>query len=136
VEEICALVHLRGATALLDYAEDFYAGRPALTRHSFGKGTAYYQAARLVGSFQDDFYGSLIAELGLRRALGSRLPRGVAVQRRTSDANEYLFIQNFSTTEHQLTLPGPGYFDLIAGQALPGHLHLGAWGSTVLRRQL
>jgi beta-galactosidase len=135
-EEICALVHLRGATALLDYAEDFYAGRPALTRNAFGKGTAFYQAARLVGSFQDDFYGALIAGLGLRRALGSQLPPRVAVQRRTSDSSEYLFLQNFSDTGHRLALPLRGYFDLIEQQPLPDFIELGAWASTVLRRTL
>jgi beta-galactosidase len=135
-EEICALVHLRGASAMLDYADDFYAGRPALTRNSFGKGTAYYQAARLVGSFLDDFYGALITRLGLHRALGSRLPSGVAVQRRTSDTNDYLFLQNFSELPRRLALPATGYFDLLAQELLPEYVELGAWGSTVLRRPL
>jgi beta-galactosidase len=134
-QEICALVQLCGATALLDYAEDFYAGRPALTRNAFGKGTAYYQAARLVGSFLDDFYGALIAALDLPCALGSKLPPRVAVQRRTSDTNEYLFLQNFSDLERQLALPAPGYFNLIEQQQVSESIKLGAWGSTVLRRR-
>jgi beta-galactosidase len=135
-EELCALVHLRGATALLDYAEDFYAGRPALTRHEFGKGTAYYQAARLVGSFLDDFYGGLIARLELPRAVDATLPPGVVVQRRAARNQEYLFVENFSDKEHTISLPRARYFDLLTRQELFGSVKLGAWGSTVLRGAL
>ncbi|HEY8944394.1 MAG TPA: beta-galactosidase, partial [Polyangiaceae bacterium] len=135
-EEICALVHLRGAVSVLDYADDFYAGRSALTRNAFGRGTAFYQAARLAGSFLDDFYGGLIARLDLRRALGAPLPPGVAVQRRANRANEYLFLQNFSTEARSLMLPASGYFDLLEQRPLVNQVELGAWGSTVLRRAL
>ncbi len=133
-QELCAMIHPRGATALLDYAEDFYQGRPALTRNRFGKGTAYYQAARLGGSFLADFYGALITSLGLPQALGAPLPSGVAAQRRINERAEYIFLQNFSGAEQRLDLPAPGYFDLVTQCALMGEMRLGAWGSTVLRR--
>jgi beta-galactosidase len=119
----------------MNYAEDFYAGTPALTRHGFGKGTAYYQAARLGGSFLDDFYGALIEKLGFHQALGQRLPRGVAAQRRVSDEVEYLFLENFSRDEHTLSLPRPGFFDLLEQRALDDNVRLSAWESTVLRRE-
>ena len=134
--ELCALVHLRGATALLQYAEDFYSGRPALTRSRRGKGEAYYQAARLGGSFLDDFYGALIARHGLHRGLGEPLPPGVAVQRRVNDQHEYLFVQNFSPEEHTLALPSPGYTDILAQRPVGPSLALAAWASTVLRGPL
>lgn len=134
--EICALLQLRGATSLLDYAEDFYAGTPALTQHAYGRGQAYYQAARLQAPFLDDFYSALIGRLGLYRALGAALPAGVAVQRRITHEREYLFLQNFSEREQLLTLPATGYVDLIAKQELPATLQLGGWDSTVLRRAL
>jgi beta-galactosidase len=133
-EELCALVHLRGATSLLDYAEDFYEGRPALTRNNFGKGVAYYQAARLASPFLDHFYGALITRLGLQRALGAQLPPGFAAQRRVSADYEYLFLQNFSREERRLALPPSSYFDLLAQRPLDGGVRLAAWDSTVLRR--
>lgn len=46
VRELCDLIHLEGAEALAYYGKDFYQGRPALTVNQFGKGQAYYMAAR------------------------------------------------------------------------------------------
>jgi beta-galactosidase len=135
-ERSCALLQLRGATALADYAEDFYAGTPALTRNTYGKGAAYYQAARLGAPFLRDFYTGLIEQLGVHRALGAELPAGVAVQRRVSKSAEYLFLQNFSADEQTLPLSGSGHFDLLEQQAVQGALRLGALDSTVLKRPL
>ena len=39
---LCDILHLEGAEALACYGEDFYAGTPAVTKNSFGKGTVYY----------------------------------------------------------------------------------------------
>jgi beta-galactosidase len=135
-EQLCALVQLRGATALADYAEDFYAGSPALTRHAYGKGMAYYQAAALGVPFQCAFYAGLVERLGLHRCLERELPPNLAAQRRVSASHEYLFLQNFSAEERTLALPAPAYFDLLQQQSVPGPLRLGAWDSTVLRRAL
>ncbi len=131
--EVCGLVHLKGATALLEYAEDFYAGRPALTRNNLGKGAAYYQAARLEARFLSDFYAGLIDRLGFHRALGEHLPSKIALQRRVSDEHEYLFVQNFSAEPCSLSLPSSGYHDLVARRAAGPDLQLAPWASTVLR---
>jgi beta-galactosidase len=132
-EELCALVQLRGAKALLDYAEDFYAGSPAVTVHDFGQGRAYYQAARLEARFLQDFYAQLIEQAGIRLALGNALPVDVAVQRRVNERCEYLFVQNFGAELRTLALPHSGYFDLFARRDVGPTLSLAAWGSTVLR---
>ena len=136
IQQLCALVHLRGASALLDYAEDFYAGRPALTRNAYGKGEAFYQAAQLAAPFQHDFYAALVAQLGLHRGSGGELPANVALQRRVSQTHEYLFVQNFSPQPRAVALSGPGYFDLLGQQDVRGELNLAALDSTVLRRAL
>jgi beta-galactosidase len=133
--EVFALVHLRGATPLLEYAEDFYAGTPALTENRFGKGTAFYQAARLGGDLLEDFYSTLIERLDLHRALGRALPPGVAVQRRIKDSWEYLFLQNFSEKKHDLTLPEGPLFNLLDQSNVQAQLELAPWASTILRRK-
>ncbi len=133
-EELCALVELRGATSLIDYAEDFYAGTPALTRHQYGRGVAYYQAARLGGTFLLDFYGALIEQLGLTQSLGRMLPPKLAAQRRVGPNHEYLFLQNFSAEERTLPLPSANFVDLLRQSPLHGTVQLGPWDSTVLRR--
>jgi len=131
---VCALVHLRGATALADYSEDFYAGMPALTRHAYGRGTAYYQAAAFGAPFLRDFYSALIERLGLDRCLGGELPPEVAAQRRINEHHEYLFLQNFGAVARTVALPG-ACFDLLEQRAIKSALEIAPWGSTVLRRE-
>ena len=43
----CELLRLNGAAPLATYDSDFYAGSPALTRHTFGKGQAWWLACDL-----------------------------------------------------------------------------------------
>lgn len=54
--QLCDLIHAETAQVLATYKDDFYAGRPALTVNSFGKGKAYYIAFRNNGDFLDDCY--------------------------------------------------------------------------------
>lgn len=133
---VCALVQTRGAEVLASYAEDFYQGSPALTVRALGKGKAYYLAAELGSDFLDAFYGEQIRHLSLHRALGSKLPSGVHVQRRVGPSEEFLFVENFSATEHSLPLPTAGYVDLIGGERHERSFLLSPWSSTVLARAL
>lgn len=43
---LCDLMHLEGAKALASYEEDFYAGMPAASKNTYGKGTTYYIATQ------------------------------------------------------------------------------------------
>lgn len=78
----CELIHAEGAETLARYGSGFYAGRPALTRKSFGEGEAYYVASRNDAAFNRDFLGALGRKLGLCRAVEAELPPGVTAQRR------------------------------------------------------
>lgn len=131
--ELCALVHLEGATALAEYADDFYAGSPALTLNHFGEGRAFYHAARLDEAALDAFYGAIIERCDLKTALGACLPEGVLVQRRTGSESEYLFVQNFTSEARIVRLSGGAQVDLLSGESLSGSLKLEPWGSTVVR---
>ncbi len=44
---LCDLIHAEGAEVLASYQEDFYAGMPAVTRNTYGKGTVYYVGSQL-----------------------------------------------------------------------------------------
>ena len=92
----CDLIHAEKADVLATYTSDFYAGRPALTVNGFGKGQAYYMAARHDESFLTDFYDALIGKLHLRRVIESRLPKGVTAQCRKDGKREFVFLINFS----------------------------------------
>ena len=128
VGELCQLIELEGAETVATYADDFYAGRPCLTRHAYGKGTAWYQAAKLAQPGLDAFYGELCAALGLRRALEEQLPEGVVATERSDTA----FLQNYSGADQTLTLRGR-YTDLLTGNEVCGTVTLPAFGIMVLK---
>ena len=134
--EIADLIHLEGAEELAVYADDFYAGRPALTRHELGKGRAYYLATRVrEPGFYTDFYGRVAGEAGLERALDAELPRGVTAQLRSDGENEYVFVLNFSGAEQNLKLDAHGYTDRIAGGPAGERLRLPVYGLAILARK-
>ncbi len=132
--ELCELVHLEGAESLGVYTDDFYAGRPALTVNSLGKGRAYHMATRLGADFLLDFYSSLFAETGVYKALGSELPAGVTAQVRTDGERDYLFVMNFSGQSAELALDGAVYTDLESGEAGVTKLALPVNGIRLLSR--
>ncbi|MDR2402682.1 MAG: beta-galactosidase [Spirochaetaceae bacterium] len=105
--DLCELIHPRGAETLGTYGADFYAGRPALTVNRFGKGRAYFIAARTGQDFLGDFYGRIAGDLGLVRALDGlpsaaglpALPPGVTAQVRSDGRRDYVFVMNFNPRE-------------------------------------
>jgi beta-galactosidase len=101
--ELCELIHAQGAEVLGRYAGDFYAGRPALTVNPYGKGKAYYIAARTGADFLDEFYKGLAEELKLPCHPGGN---GLSVQVRAHEEGETLFAMNFSAEERVLKLNG------------------------------
>lgn len=92
---LCDLVELKGAEAVLTYGSDFYAGKPALTAHGYGRGRAYYVCA----DFEEDLYGDLCRRAALDAGIElvwKDLPEGLEVSTRENEQTEYLFIQNFN----------------------------------------
>lgn len=132
--ELCDLIHAETAEVLATYKSDFYAGRPALTVNSFGKGKAYYIAFRNNGDFLDDFYGALIRELNLKKALDTELPQGVTAQMRTDGERVFVFILNFVPEERQVDLKDMRFKDMITGENVTGCLSLPPYGVRILER--
>ncbi|MFC0216190.1 beta-galactosidase [Paenibacillus chartarius] len=133
--ELAELVHTETAEVLGVYRDDFYAGRPALTVNSLGKGKAYYIATRLKPPFHRDYYGRLLAELGIERALESALPAGVSAQARSDGSSDYVFVMNFSGSSQRIELDHPEYTDMLTGEQLNGvTVELPVHGVRVLKR--
>ena len=134
--ELCSIVHAEGAEVLARYGSDFHAGNPALTRHRFGAGHAYFMASRNDDRFMADLHGKLAAELGLRRAFPGDLPEGVSAQARCDGAREFLFLLNATPREQRL-LAEPGFSakNLLEGGTVGPELKLGAYGVLVLERE-
>ena len=136
VHELCELIHTEGADVLAVYRDDFYAGRPALTVNGLGEGKAYFLAARVSEpSFYDSFYGKLVDDAGVRRAIDTELPAGVTAQLRTDGEHDYVFILNFSGKEATVGLDEARYTDVESGEAVTGGMSLPLHGLRILKRK-
>jgi beta-galactosidase len=105
------------------YQEDFYANTPAVTSHQYEKGKSYYIGARLDDQFHRDFYDVLIKDLSLESVFPIIHGKGVSVQVRQDQENDYIFVMNF-TEEQQLVTFESNVKDLITGEEITGNLTL------------
>ena len=141
---------LEGAEALASFGASYFEGRPAITRHAFGKGGAYYLATRPDDAFMNWLTDRLIHELSLPLPPVSNVPSGVEIVRRSNADHAYLFIINQNSSPAHLTLQQPGH-DLLTGQTpnppttrprpphrpnLHGRSHAGRLRRTDTRRSL
>ena len=101
--DYCERIHPSTATVLGTYREDFYAGEPALTVNTYGKGKAYYIAFRDTGDLTDDLTAQLLDECGISSDFDGALPKGVTAHSRTDGENLFVFLQNFTTDEQTLS---------------------------------
>jgi beta-galactosidase len=98
IETFCELVHPEGAEVLAVYGDDWYAGRPVLTRHKVGTGEVYYVAARTDQRFLDDLMAALVRRAGVE-PVKAGLPPGVNAQARSDGTTETVFTMNFNARE-------------------------------------
>ena len=89
---LCDLLHSEGAEILATYEEDFYAGMPVLTVNRFGKGKAYYVAARSDAFFYDKLVRNVCADHGIQPVMTT--PSGVEATLRTNGESSFLFLLN------------------------------------------
>ena len=100
--EVAALNETDPAEPLMVYDEDYFAGCPALTVHSYGKGQAYYMASRFEPEFYNEFYETACRKAGLASCKPEHLAPGVLATLR----GELLFLQNCG--DKPATLPDGG----------------------------
>lgn len=112
---LCDLLHLEGAESLASYEEDFYAGMPVLTRNVYGKGQAYYVAARSDAAFYRKLVAKIAKEAGITPVLDT--PKGVEATLRCNEKNEFLFLLNHEKIEQSVALPKDG-MNLLTGEAI------------------
>lgn len=134
VVELCDLINLEGAEVLASYEHDFYAGRPALTVHKFGKGKAYYIAPRTKDDFLQDFYSNLIHVEGIKKTLNTKLPGGVTAQLRTDGKNDFVFLMNFNEDANTIKLDNQSYSDVLSEKVLENEIEVPGYGAIVMRR--
>ncbi len=128
------LIQPRGAEALATHRDDWFAGRPAVTRHKFGQGAAYYVGTELDFTALDDLLAAACREAGV--AAPVKAPPGVeAVVRRAETGAEFLFLLNASAEPATVSLRAwRGCQDLLGGNRPDKELTLPAEGVAILQR--
>ena len=121
---------LRDVTAdvLAIYENDYMAGTPAITRNAYGKGCAWYVAARVD---QDDIrpiYEEMLDNAGIDHTL---LPEGLEKTSRYSDNVRYDFYLN--CTAEPLTVENVSGTALLGPAAEGGRLTLPPYGVAVFK---
>jgi len=120
--DYCAVLDLCGAEVLGTYTSDFYANGAAITKNTYGKGTAYFIGARTGADFLAKIYRDhMVESLNVTR-LPIQTPPGVSVQARIKEGKTYYFIINYTEEKQTLTLPYD-MRDLITGKIIGAGRH-------------
>lgn len=120
----------RGAETVWTYADGPVAGGPAVTRHRFGQGTAWYVSTRLDVTALDALLGRACDDAGITPRTG--LPRDVEVVRRQGEDGHYVFVINHSADTADVPLEVPGT-ELLSGVPAEGHVSVPAGAVRVVR---
>ena len=112
---LCDLVELRGAETVMTYGSDFYAGYPALTVNSYGKGKTWYVAADAEKEFQEDLLKKIAEQSGISCGIKGDIPEGLEVTSRETEEERFYIYQNWSGEEAALPLP-EGEIEAVYGE--------------------
>ena len=124
------------AASLAAYTEDFFAGTPAATKASYGKGNAYYVAFHPDKTFIADFLEMLLPEVsvcGISAIVGDPHIRVVC---REGDGERYYFVFNGSDQPQSFTV-SPDYApmaDIINNVSVEGTALLPPLGVQILKQ--
>jgi beta-galactosidase len=121
VQTWCDVLKPSTAEVIAQYAQDYYAGRPAITRNKFGKGWVVYVGTVGGAPFYELLAGWLLSMAGVRPVLEA--PEGIEVTERWQADRKLLFILNHSKKESEITLDG-SYTDLLINSKLVGKVRI------------
>ncbi len=99
------VVALEGAEALAQFADGFYANRPAITRNCFGQGFGYYVATWPDRVGLAWLLERICAEVGLHTSLV--VPPGVELVRRETSDRTLTYLLNHTSESVTVDLPEP-----------------------------
>src|SRR5438067_2193100 len=119
-------IHLAGAGALASSI-----GRPLITSHSFGRGTAYYLGTQPDASATARLLQAAVTAAGI--AAVAEVPAGVEAVRRGAARKSFLFLLNHRDAGVDVPIQEAGVNLVDGAQVHPGLMHLPPRGVAVIR---
>ncbi len=129
----CDVIEPKGCQVLASFTRDFYAGRPAMTVHTFGSGKAVY-----IGTLsQQGFYYDLITWLRANCLLHPllKVPDTIEVSMRQKAGAKLYFLLNHQSTPVRISFFKPMH-DFLTEHTFSGNYDLPPHGVLVLDEQL
>ena len=99
----CDVLTPVSAQPVAEYAHEFYAGTPAITRNSYEQGACWYVGTTMSAELADKFIAGLCADAGVAPLLTT--PHGVEAVHRVKDGRRYLFLLNHNREPQQVDVP-------------------------------
>jgi beta-galactosidase len=100
---LCDIIHPESAQTIARYADDFYAGTPAVCRNSYGKGYVWYFGARPEAALVDRFTATICGECGIKPVFPHQ--EGIEATRRIKGEKEFVFVLNHNKSEAEIVIP-------------------------------
>lgn len=116
------------ASTIATFASGPVIGSPAITRNTFGSGTAWYVATALDGDSFSSLVTEVLASVGV--PIGP-LPNGVEVTVRASDTHMYTFVINHTALDTRVDADGT---ELLTGESVRGTISVPAGQVRVIKK--
>ncbi len=129
VHDYAEILRLMDADVLATYTDDFYRDQPVVTCKAYGKGKAFYVAARGISKTQKDYVQKLLDKLGIDNRV---LPEGVEYHERTKGEAKYEFYLNSSNED--VTIHDVHGYNMIKSTEIDGDIVLKTCEIAVLKR--
>ena len=127
---LCDLMHLEGAQLLASYDENFYAGMPAITKNTFGKGCTYYIGTNMGQEGIDKVLKMATQQAGVHPVVKEPTALEVVCRKTANSTHYYIF--NFKETEIVLPDQFVGYTDLLTGKKVESGMRMKHYDALLL----
>ena len=127
---LCDLMHLEGAQLLASYDENFYAGMPAITKNTFGKGCTYYIGTNMGQEGIDKVLKMATQQAGVHSVVKEPTALEVVCRKTANSTHYYIF--NFKETEIVIPEQFVGYTDLLAGKKVESGMRMKHYDALIL----
>jgi beta-galactosidase len=125
----CDLIEPKGCQVLATYSKDFYAGKPAITMHTFGLGKAIYIGTQSHQHFYHELVSWLRTVGGLHPLL--KVPENIEVSLREKEGARVYFLLNHQNSPVRVQFYKPMH-DFLTGSNIVGNYDIQPHGVLVL----